>query len=212
MRKLHIKRLIFSSTHRWSPKVTTIFHVSWRRESVASFKQIFTKMHDRWRLSSALCVYWLVCLCQCLSNGAFWSDQDELISALARPGRPETPRSRSAYRWKLQLKWKIKLIAKMTSTLQIHATPWCRKLRHEICCSYIQDRTKIFLLRHPFVICNFNDIYDLITAFLYQIESELLNLEVLILEIWHKKNFARDSSLQFDDVWFSSKYCDEVDR
>lgn len=111
-----------------------------------------------------------------------------------------------AYRRLLQLKPRVKLAAIMASSaLQLHATPWCKKLRNESLL-FIQDVSGKINLGHPFVACNFNSNQSSLPADVSssQAESKLLDLGILILELWHHETmetFARDMGLQLDDIF-----------
>lgn len=110
-----------------------------------------------------------------------------------------------AYRRLLQLKPRVKLAAIMASSaLQLHGTPWCRRLRNESLL-FIQDVSGKINLGHPFVACSFNSNFSLPAhVSSSQAESELLDLGILILELWHHETmetFARDSGLVLDDIF-----------
>jgi hypothetical protein len=110
------------------------------------------------------------------------------------------------YRRALQLKPRVKLAAVMASSaLQLHATPWCRSLRNESLL-FMQDLNGKIDLRNPFVACSFDDTYNLSSACSSQAESELLDLGILILELWHNETidtFARDMGLILEDTFDS---------
>jgi hypothetical protein len=108
----------------------------------------------------------------------------------------------------LQLKPRVKLAAMMASSaLQLHATPWCRKLRNESLL-FVQDVSGKVDLGHPFVACNFDGNFDgnynPSAASPSQAEPELLDLGILILELWHNETmetFARDWGVALDDTF-----------
>ena len=107
------------------------------------------------------------------------------------------------YRRTMQLKPRVKLAAMIASTaLQLHSTPWCRSLRNETLL-FVRDLSGKVDLENPFVACIFNDnCAALPFSCPAQSESELLDLGILILELWHNETidvFARDSGLILDD-------------
>lgn len=110
------------------------------------------------------------------------------------------------YRRALQLKPRVKLAAMMASSaLQLHATPWCRSLRNESFL-FVQDLSGKIDLRNPFVVCSFDGKYNPSSACSSQAESELLDLGILILELWHNEvmdTFASDSCLVLEDTFDS---------
>lgn len=123
-----------------------------------------------------------------------------------------------AYRRLLQLKPRVKLAAIMASSaLQLHATPWCRSLlRNESLLFMKDDESGKINLGHPFVACNFNNLNNSLRPSVVvsssssssassslQAESELLDLGILILELWHHETmetFARASGLVLDET------------
>ena len=109
-----------------------------------------------------------------------------------------------AHRRLLQLKPRVKLAAMMASSaLQLHATPWCKRLRNDSLL-FVQDTSGKIDLGHPFVACKFNGNHILSSASPSQAETELLDLGILILELWHNEpmeTFARDLSLTLDDTF-----------
>lgn len=133
-----------------------------------------------------------------------------------------------AYRRLLQLKPRVKLAAIMASSaLQLHATPWCRSLLRKESLLFMKDNESGRInLGHPFVACHFNNPNSVNnlnhhnesdsnyndsnhpsvvvpSSSSSQAESELLDLGILILELWHHETmetFARDSGLALDDI------------
>lgn len=105
---------------------------------------------------------------------------------------------------KLQLKPRVKLAAMMAcSALQLHATPWCRSLRNESLL-FGQGLNGKIDLTNPFFACTFNGNQLLSSTGPSQAESELLDLGVLILELWHNETmgtFACESGLTLDDTF-----------
>ena len=108
----------------------------------------------------------------------------------------------STYKRVMQLKPRVKLAAMMASTaLQLHSTPWCRNLRNETLL-FVQDLNGKIDLGNPFVACIIHGNCALSSSCPAQSETELLDLGILILELWHNQTidvFARDSGLAFDD-------------
>ena len=107
------------------------------------------------------------------------------------------------YKRIMQLKPRVKLAAMIASpALQFHSTPWCRTLRNETLL-FVQDLSGKVDLGNPFVACTINGNCAALPAVCpAQSESELLELGILILELWHKETidvFARDFGLIFDD-------------
>ena len=109
-----------------------------------------------------------------------------------------------AYKRTMQLRPRVKLAAMMASTaLQLHSTPWCRNLRNETML-FVQDLSGQVDLGNPFVACTIHGNCALSSSCPAQSESELLDLGILILELWHNQTidaFARDSGLAFDDTF-----------
>lgn len=106
------------------------------------------------------------------------------------------------YKRTMQLKPRIKLAAMMASTaLQLHSTPWCRSLRNETLL-FVQDLSGKVDLANPFFACTIDGNCALSSSCPARSESELLDLGILILELWHNETiemFARDFGLIFDD-------------
>lgn len=108
------------------------------------------------------------------------------------------------YRRTLQLKTRVKLAAMMASSaLQLHATPWCRSLRNESLL-FMQDLNGKIDFKNPFFACSFDGNYLQPSTCSSQVESELLDLGILILELWHNETidtFVRDSGITIDDMF-----------
>lgn len=106
----------------------------------------------------------------------------------------------------LQLKPRVRLAAIMASSaLQLHTTPWCKNFRNESFL-FAQDGNGKIDLQNPFVACSFDDKQALSITSPPQAESELLDLGILILELWHNETmekFAHDSGLILEDFFES---------
>lgn len=107
----------------------------------------------------------------------------------------------------MSLKSRVKIAALVaTSVIQLHSTPWCSTLGRDSF-YFVQDATGAVDLENPFVVCHFNQYTRMPTGKVkVEVEMELLNLGILILELWHNSTievFAAGVHLALEDTYSS---------
>lgn len=86
-------------------------------------------------------------------------------------------------RW--HLKKRIELAVMISSSmLQLHATPWCKRLRSDSIL-FEQDAQGHIDVDRPFVACKLASARGVLSGRTHCGQTELLDLGVLILELWH---------------------------
>jgi hypothetical protein len=107
----------------------------------------------------------------------------------------------------MPLQSRVKISALVASSvIQLHATPWCSSLSRESI-YFVKGDTGTVDLDNPFVVCRFDPSTRLPSSTVkVEAELELLNLGILILELWHNSTiqaFAASAQMQLDDTYSS---------
>lgn len=111
-----------------------------------------------------------------------------------------------AHKKSLHLNPAVHLAATMASSvLQLHATPWCGTLRNDTLL-FAEDSQGTVDFSNPFVACRVHGKDRQGNTCSIQDESRLLDLGILILELWHRQNmddFAILMGLSLEDTYDS---------